>query len=254
VTASASRTTVQASAVDVSTDERALRIQLAATYRLAEKFGMSEIINTHISLRVPGPTPTFLINPQGLLFDEITASSLVRVDLAGNIVGHGDYQPVNRAGVNIHGAVLDARPDVNCVVHTHTPQSVAVSALQCGLLPLSQAAMRFVGDIAYHDYGRAVADPAECSRLAEDLGDKRVMLMRNHGTLTTGRTVGEAFMAAYYLDRACQIQIAAQSTGQPLVIPAEETSASVVAPAGSEDRAWAALVRRLERQDPSYRD
>lgn len=233
--------------------ERELRIQLAAAYRLAERLGMSEIINTHISLRVPGPTPMFLINPHGLLFDEITASGLVKVDLAGNVLSQGAY-PANRAGVAIHGAVLEARPDVNCVVHTHTPQTIAVSTLECGLLPLSQAAMRFVGHMAYHDYGRALADPTEASRLAEDLGDKSTLLMRNHGALTTGRTVAEAFIAAYYLDLACQIQVAARSTGQPLVIPPIDMDGEPAPPAPSIDRAWAALVRRLDREDPSYRD
>lgn len=234
-------------------EERELRIQLAAAYRLADRFGMSELISTHISLRVPGSTPAFLLNPHGLLFSEITASSLVKVDLNGNIVGHSDWT-VNRAGVAIHGAILAARPDVNCVFHAHTPYSMAVSALECGLLPLSQAAMRFMGHVAYHDYGRAATDPVERSRLAEDLGTNWVMLLRNHGILTTGRTVGEAFASAYYLERACQVQIFAQSTGLPLIMPREEMISGSVNTPGAEDRAWPALVRMLDREDPSYRD
>lgn len=240
------------SSAESTVDERDLRIQLAAAYRLVERFGMSDLIYTHISLRVPGPTPQFLINPHGKLFGQITASSLVKVDLAGNIIGPSDW-PVNRAGVVIHGAVLEARPDVNCVLHTHTPYSVALSALEGGLLPISQFAMRFSGRIAYHDYGRAATDPTERSRLAEDLGDKWVMLLRNHGILTTGRTVGEAFSSAYYLEKACQVQIYAQSTGLPLVIPSPDTYSSVNVP-GARERAWPALLEMLDREDPSYRD
>lgn len=233
-------------------DERQLRIQLAAAYRLVERFGMSDLIYTHISLRVPGPEPQFLMNPHGKLFSQITASSLVKVDLAGNIIGQSDYS-VNRAGVVIHGAILEARPDVNCVVHAHTPYAIAVSALEGGLLPISQFAMRFHNQLAYHDYGRAATDPTERSRLAEDLGDKWAMILRNHGVLTTGRTVGEAFSSAYYLEKACQVQIMAQCTGLRLVIPAEDTYASVHVP-GAEERAWPALLEMLDREEPSYRD
>lgn len=240
------------SSVESEVDERELRIQLAACYRLVERFGMSDLIYTHISLRVPAPTPQFLLNPHGKLFSQITASSLVKVDLAGNIIGHSDY-PVNRAGVAIHGAVLEARPDVNCVLHTHTIYGAAVSALQAGLLPISQFAMRFHGQLAYHDYGRAATDPTERSKLAEDLGEKWVMLLRNHGILTTGKTVGEAFAQAYYLEKACQVQIAAQSTGLPLIIPPEDTYGSIHIP-GVEERAWPALLEMLDQEDPSYRD
>ncbi|HEX7232867.1 MAG TPA: class II aldolase/adducin family protein, partial [Candidatus Binatia bacterium] len=144
---------------DISDEERELRVQLAAGYRLADKYGMSELIYTHISLRVPGPEPAYLLNPYGMLFNQITASSLVKVDFEGKIAGPTEW-PVNRAGVAIHGAILAARPDVNCVFHTHTPYTTAVSALECGLLPMSQAALRFQGQTAYHDYGRAAADSA----------------------------------------------------------------------------------------------
>jgi ribulose-5-phosphate 4-epimerase/fuculose-1-phosphate aldolase len=237
----------------ISAEERELRIQLAAGYRLADKFGMSEIINTHISLRVPGPTPTYLLNPHGMLFNEITASSLVKVDYAGNIVDESDW-PVNRAGVAIHGTILEARPDINCVFHTHMPYTTAVSSLECGLLPMSQAALRFDGLLAYHDYGRAATDPIECSRLAEDFGDKWVMLLRNHGGITTGKAVGDALVAAFYLEKACQFQVLAQSTGQPIVLPSEEARGTGENFPRNEERAWAALVRQLDREDPSYKD
>ncbi len=237
----------------ISAEERELRIQLAAAYRLADKYAMSELIYTHISLRVPGPTPTYLLNPPGMLFHEITASSLVKIDFAGNVAGPSEW-PVNRAGVAIHGAILSARPDINCVFHTHTPYTTAVSALQCGLLPMSQAALRFQGQTAYHDYGRAATDPAECARLVKDLGDKPVMLLRNHGGITTGKTVCEAFVSSYYLEKACQFQLLAQSAGVPLTMPPDEIiAASGGRPAGDE-RAWPSLLRILDGEDPSYRD
>ncbi|MEA2642647.1 MAG: hypothetical protein QOF51_4041 [Chloroflexota bacterium] len=243
--------------------EREIRIQLAAAYRLADKFGMSELINTHISMRVPGQPSTYLLNPHGLFFDEITASSLVKVDHAGEIVGESEW-PVNAAGAAIHGAIQRARPDVNCVFHTHTPYATAVSMIECGLLPASQAAMRFQGIVAYHDYGRAAVDPVECELLAEDFGDKSVMLLRNHGLITAGKTVGEAFVAAYYLEKACQFQVLAQSTGQPIVMPTlgrnpERAAGSRPIPESgrtgrSEERAWPGLLRMLDREDASYRD
>lgn len=238
---------------EISEEERELRIQLAATYRLADKYGMSELIYTHISVRVPGPTRTYLLNPYGMLFNQITASSLVKIDFAGNIAGPSEW-PVNRAGVAIHGSILSARPDINCVFHTHMPYTTAVSALECGLLPMSQAALRFQGLTAYHDYGRAATDPAECTRLVKDLGDKSVMLLRNHGGITTGKTVCEAFVASFYLEKACQFQILAQSAGVPLTMPADEIiAASGGRPAGDE-RAWPSLLRILDREHPSYRD
>jgi len=234
-------------------EERELRIQLAAAYRLADKYGMSELIYTHISLRVPGPTPAYLLNPYGMLFNQITASSLLKLDFAGNLVGPSEW-PVNRAGAAIHGSILAARPDINCVFHTHMPYTTAVSSLQCGLLPMSQPALRFQGQTAYHDYGRAATDPAECQRLARDIGNKSVMLLRNHGGITTGKTVMEAFIGSYYLEKACQFQILAQSAGAPLVMPADDIiAASGGRPAGDE-RAWPSLLRMLDREDPSYRE
>src|SRR4051794_8888381 len=153
-----------------SAEERQLRVELAAGYRLADLYGMSDLIYTHISLRVPGPEPTYLMKPHDLLFEEVTASNLVRVDLEGNAVDGSDGM-VNRAGVAIHGAILEARPDVNCVFHTHTPYATAVSSIDGGLIMLTQAALRFKGRVAYHDYSLAATDPSERSRLAEDMGD-----------------------------------------------------------------------------------
>jgi len=250
-----SQTVTQASSEsgDAAAIERDLRVQLAATYRLADRYGMSELVSTHISLRVPGPTPTFLINPSGFMFHEITASSLVRVDLAGNKIGPSPHR-VSPVGVAIHSAILEARPDVNCVLHAHNTYTVAVSAQECGLLPISQAAMRFHGQVAYHEYGRAGTDPTERSRLAEDMGDKWVMLMRNHGFLTTGQTAAEAFIAAYYLDLACRAQIVAQSAGVPLVMPPMEAVEDATHLRGRDEPAWPALLRLLDRDDPSYRD
>src|SRR5262249_55826159 len=153
--------------------------------------------------------------PHQLLFNEIKASNLVRVDLEGKIIGESQYR-VNPAGTGIHGAILEARPDLNCVFHTHSPYAVAVSSIEGGLLPLTQASLRFAGQVAYHDYAGAATGPVERSQLAEDFGDKSVMLMRNHGVLTTGQTVSEAFIEAFYMERACQFQILAQASGQPL--------------------------------------
>lgn len=238
---------------DISEQERELRIHLAAAYRLADKYAMSELIYTHISLRVPGPKPAYLLNPYGMLFNQITASSLVKVDFEGKIAGPTEW-PVNRAGVAIHGAILAARPDVNCVFHTHTPYTIAVSALECGLLPMSQAALRFQGQTAYHDYGRAAADPAECARLARDMGDKSVMILRNHGGITTGKTVCEAFIASFYLEKACQFQILAQSAGAPLTLLSDEIIAASGGRPSGDERAWPSLLRMLDREDPSYRE
>jgi ribulose-5-phosphate 4-epimerase/fuculose-1-phosphate aldolase len=245
-------TATRTDSANIPAEERDLRVQLAACSRIAEMCGMSELVSTHITLRIPG-TDTYLIKPQSLLFDEVTASSMVKVDLNGNVVGDNGYQP-NRAGVAIHGTILRARPDVNCVLHSHTPYATALSSIEGGLLPLTQAALRFSNQVAYHNYGRAATDPIECDLLAEDMADKSVMLMRNHGLLTTGKTVGEALIAAFYLEKACQFQILAQSANQPLVFPAEELQGGQGRLAGGDEVAWPALVRKLDREDPSYKD
>ena len=242
--------TAERTAVDRTAEEHELRVQLAALYRVADWYGMSELTSTHITLRVPG-TDTYLIKQGDMLFEEVTASSLVKVDLNGNVVEGGSP---NRAGVAIHGSILRARPDVNCVLHSHTPYATAVSSLECGLLPMSQAALRFAGQLAYHDYGRAATDPVECDLLAEDMADKAVMLMRNHGLVSTGKTVGEAFVSAFYLEKACQFQVIAQSSGQPIVFPKEELQGGEGRLGGGDVAAWKPLLRKLERVDPSYKD
>jgi len=236
-------------------DEREARVHLAAAYRLVDRFGMTDLIYNHISLRIPGREHHFLINPWGLMYREITASSLVKIDLDGNVVGENAW-PVNPAGFVIHSAVHRARPEVNCVIHTHTPYGAAVAAIDSGLLPISQFAMRFYGRVAYHDYEGLAVSEEERDRLAEDLGNNAVMILRNHGLLTTGRTVGEAFVSMDYLERACRIQIEAQSTGANIVIPPRDVCEMAANQFGPEEheRAWPALLRMLDELDPSYKD
>lgn len=236
--------------------ERELRVQLAAAYRLIDTFKMSDLIYTHISVRIPGPERHFLINPYGLMFDEITASNLVKVDLEGNIVGESEW-PVNPAGFVIHSAIHAARDDLYCVLHTHTKYGMAVSALECGLLPVSQFAMQFYDRVAYHAYEGVSLSLEERERLVQDLGDKKVMILRNHGLLTAGRTIQEAFILMFYLDRACEVQITAQAAGDRLIIPPASVCEHSVAQQDVEDMGqleWPALIRMLDRRDPSYRN
>lgn len=246
--------------------EQSLRQELAACYRLIAHFRMSDLIFTHISLRLPGPEHHFLINPYGLLFDEITASSLVKIDLQGRPV-EATPHPVNPAGFVIHSAIHAAREDARCVLHTHTRAGCAVAALECGLLPLNQMSMEFYGKVAYHAYEGIALDMDEQRRLVADLGDKPVMILRNHGLLTTGRSVAEAFLRMYYLEKACEIQLAAQSAGQVMLPPAEVCrhterqfndpgrglKQGELADADALQLAWAALLRMLERVAPDYR-
>lgn len=239
--------------------EEAVRLQLAACYRLLHRLRMTDTINTHIAARVPGTADRFLINPYGLLFDEITASSLVAVDLAGRPLDGGSAE-VNGAGFAIHRAVLQARPDVFCSLHTHTKAGVAVSALACGLRPISQFAFYFHNRIGYNDYRHVGDGPDDCAGIARDLGNHAALMLRNHGLLTVGRTIPEAFLLTYYLDKACDVQLAAQATGEALVEPplaeVEAMAAEVDAGFGGMafgEREWQALVRQLDRDDPSYR-
>ncbi len=243
--------------------ERLLRIELAACYRLIARFRMTDLVFTHVSVRVPGPQHHFLINPYGLMFEEITASSLVKIDLDGRPVGPTSYR-VNPAGFVIHSAIHAAREDARCVLHTHTRAGVAISCLREGLLPLNQFALQFHGRVGYHDYEGIAQQLDERPRLVRDLGDKDVMILRNHGLLSVGRTVGEAFLRMYYLERACEVQITAQSTGAELVLPSPEVCAYVEqqyngAACDPEDGdwidlAWSALIRTLDREDSGYRD
>ncbi len=234
-----------------------IRADLAACYRLLHRFGMTDLIFTHVSARLPGADGHFLLNPFGLMFDEITASSLVEVDADGSVVGTGEWG-VNSAGYVIHSAFLKGRADVNCVVHTHTRAGVAVSTLECGLLPISQNALRFYDRIAYHDYEGIACDLDERERLVADLGDKNAMILRNHGLLTMGASVAEAFTHMYDLEMSCKIQMDALASGARLAEPSEavcENTARQFEEGGSgSGLAWQALLRQLDREDPSYRD
>jgi ribulose-5-phosphate 4-epimerase/fuculose-1-phosphate aldolase len=248
----------------ISENEWQARLDLAACYRLIAHFRMTDLIYTHVSAAIPGEGHALLINPFGLMFHEITASSLVRVDLRGNPVRQSDPE-INIAGFFIHSAVHEARPDIGCVIHTHTTAGIGVSAQAGGLLPISQHALRFHNRLAYHDYLGVANDDAERKRLAADLGDKDTMILRNHGILACGATIAEAFIGMNYLERACQAQIAAQSGGQPLLLVAAEVAEQtasqfeqVKARRKTEGglaftREWAALVRLLDATDNSYR-
>jgi ribulose-5-phosphate 4-epimerase/fuculose-1-phosphate aldolase len=240
-----------------SAGEREARIDLAACYRLIAQFRMTDLVYTHISARIPG-TEHFLLNPYGFLFEEVTASNLVRIDIDGNIVEDTSYT-VNPAGFTIHSAIHRARSDVNCVLHTHTRAGIAISALREGLLPISQIALQFYNRLAYHDYEGIALDLDERDRLARDLGDRKAMILRNHGLLTAGASVAEAFSLMFYLERACEIQIAALSTGRELIVPTPEVCEKAARqheeddePAGT--REWRALLRQLDGTDPSYRE
>jgi len=241
-----------------SEQEKQVRVELAACYRLAAHFGWTDLVYTHISARVPGPEEHFLLNPLGFTFDEVTASNLVKIDLEGNNVGDSPH-PVNRAGFVIHSAVHGARPDAKCVIHLHTPAGMALSALECGLLPLTQHAQMFYGKVAYHGYEGVAIELDERKRLVADLGDKTVMILRNHGTLVAASSVPLAFSLMFHLEKACQAQLSAMATGQKLSIPPVEASSkttemifSAQSPVGRAE--WPSMLRLLDRLDPSYRD
>lgn len=247
---------------DVSETEWKMRTRLAGAYRIADHLGWTEAIYAHITLRVPGPEHHFLINPYGLRYDEITASNLVKVDVEGTIIGDSDY-PVNRAGFIIHAAVHRSRDDAHCVFHTHTAAGMAVAAQQQGLLPISIMASGFYGRLAYHDYEGPTMRLDEQARLVANLGAHRAMILRNHGLLTAGPTLEEAFIHMYRLNKACEIQIAAQAGGTLLVIPSKNVCEAAV---GMSDEfleydgqafgrlEFDAYLRLMDKLDPSYRD
>lgn len=245
----------------VSPEEWQVRVDLAACYRLVAYYEMTDLTFTHISARIPGQPDHFLLNPFGMMFEEITASSLVKTHMDGTIDKDSPYEYIP-AGYTIHSAVLDARPDVQCVLHTHTSAGMAVSSLECGLLPMTQTSLRFHNNIAYHDYEGVALDLDERTRLARDLGKQQSMILKNHGLLTTGRSIAEAFVLMHRLEKACKAQIEALSTGQkPIQLSEavkEHTAKQFNGTALSNgpvygDREWPSLCRMMDRVDPSYK-
>jgi ribulose-5-phosphate 4-epimerase/fuculose-1-phosphate aldolase len=237
------------------------RVDLAACYRLVDLFGWSDLINTRITARIPGPDDHFLINPYGLLYDEIMASSLVKIDFSGNKVEPSDVE-INSGGFAIPGAVHRARPDVACVIHTHSVAGCAVSMQQDGLLPLNQHALDVIGHVAYHPYEGTGRNPAEITRVLADFADRHIMVLRNHGLLVVGSSIAAAFVSTYRMERACAMQLAFQQSGAALhpigeaVVKAAYDKARH-GPVGGRDPSkfeWPALLRKLDRIDPSYKE
>src|ERR1700687_2401572 len=240
----------------VTREEWATRTDLAAAYRAVAMYGWDDLVFTHISAKVPGREPHFLINPYGMMFDEITASSLVKVDLEGHKVIDSPFE-INPAGFTIHSAVHEARADAHCVLHVHTAQGVAVSCQKNGLLPISQQSLFALASLAYHDYEGVALNPEEKVRLVSDLGDRQHMILRNHGLLTCAETVADAFLSMYVLQKACEVQIHAQAGGgeliaiaRPILEGIKKASKAVLRQSGGMI-AWPGLLRRLDRHDPS---
>ena len=253
-------------ASSISAEEWQTRVDLAACYRLHAHYGWTDLIYTHISARVPGAEEHFLLNPFGLMFDEITASNLVKIDLDGNVVSPTPH-PIHRAGFVIHSAIHGGRPEAQCVIHAHTRAGMALSAMECGLLPLTQHAMLFHGKIGYHDSEGLANQLGERERLVRDIGDKPVMILRNHGTLVAGKTIGQAFAMMWHLEMAMQAQVDALASGQKLTYGSPELATRIasnsfrepgqpradgsISPLGHME--WPALLRRTDRLDPSFR-
>ena len=242
----------------VSAEEWAVRADLAAAYRAVALFGWDDLVFTHISARVPGPDHHFLINPYGMMFEEITASSLVKIDLQGNKVLESPFE-INPAGFTIHSAVHEARADAHCVVHLHTTQGVAVSCQKAGLLPLSQQSLFPLSSLAYHSYEGVALNADEKVRLVADLGGKHNMILRNHGLLSCAENVADAFLYMYILQKACEVQVLAQAGGgeliaipQPIVDGIKAASKVVLRPSGGMI-AWPGILRKLDRSNPSWR-
>jgi ribulose-5-phosphate 4-epimerase/fuculose-1-phosphate aldolase len=244
---------------NVSAEEWQIRVDLAACYRLVAMYGWDDLVFTHISARVPGPEEHFLINAYGLMFEEMTASNLVKVDLAGNIVMETP-SPINPAGFTIHSAVHEARRDIACVLHTHTRAGVAVSAQAGGLLPISQVSLFPLMSIGYHDYEGVALNADEKPRLVADLGRNNCLILRNHGLLTVGPTIADAFLVMYTLETACQTQLLAQSAGteliqiDPAILKGIAGQAREVTKGLGGQLAWPGLLRKLDRQDSSFRE
>jgi ribulose-5-phosphate 4-epimerase/fuculose-1-phosphate aldolase len=243
----------------VSDAEWQVRVDLAAAYRLVDYYGWTDMIFTHLSARVPGPEHHFLINPYGMMFDEVCASDLVKIDLDGNIVLSNGYD-VNPAGFCIHSAVHMAREDAKAVMHLHTDDGVAVSSQADGLLPVTQTAMVIYNEIAYHEYEGVALDLGERERLVADLGDKRLLILRNHGTLACGENVSDCFLMLYTLERACTMQVRALAGGAALHQPSAQSlettrkqGESLMVPGALDQLAWPALLRLLDRKCPDFR-
>ena len=246
----------------VSAEEWVLRRDLAATYRLCAMHGWSDLVFTHISVRLPDEDghERFLINPYGVMFDEMTASSLVKIDLDGKICQDTDYF-INPAGFTIHSAIHAARDDASCVIHVHTPYGIAVSIQKKGLRRYSQFSMQVHDDIAYHDYEGIALELDERERLVEDIGDKSIMILRNHGTLTLGKSCGTAFLRMYFLENACKTQILAQAVGGEAHLHEEPEEmghkvygqgAAAFVPGMGDNLVWPGLMRKLDRTNPGY--
>jgi ribulose-5-phosphate 4-epimerase/fuculose-1-phosphate aldolase len=255
-TALKSRKTVRE---QVSKEEWDTRVNLAACYRLMAEFGMVEMVANHISARVPGTDNEFLINPYGMLYEEMTASCMIRIDIDGKVLFNPTEYDVNQAGYVIHSAIHAARHDVDCIIHTHTLAGMAVSAMKCGILPIAQSSMRF-SDIAYHDYEGVALRLEERERLVRSLGNREAMVLRNHGLLTVAPSIPECFNNMYRLERACQVQVAALSCNTELQLPPEEVVRYSNEQMRSGNRRryglleWPTLLRKLDRADPSYKN
>lgn len=252
---------VSARDVEIGKTEEEVRVDLAACYRLMAVYGMTDLASNHITARAPGSHEHFFINPYGMLYEEITASSLHKIDLDGNIIERGDTQyGVNTAGYVIHSAIHAARHDLSCVLHTHTRAGVAISCMEGGLLPLNQNALQVFDRVRYHDYEGPATDQAERISLAEDLGDANILVLRNHGMLTCGRTIAEAFWMMYMIETACKIQLDVMASGDKLHFPSELAASHQTTvmdrlwatPRGNFE--WPALKRKLDRILPGYAD
>jgi ribulose-5-phosphate 4-epimerase/fuculose-1-phosphate aldolase len=240
-------------------EEKQARIDLAACYRLVALYGWDDLIFTHISMRVPGEAHALLINPYGMLFEQVTASSLVKIDLDGKKLAPSPHE-INPAGLTIHSAIHAAREDVKCVVHTHSLDGIAVSATKTGVLPVSQQSVFVLGSLGYHDYEGVALLEGEKPRIVRDLADKQFLMLRNHGLLTVGTSIADAFVAMYIFEAACRIQLRAQSASSelisvdPKIIAGAQMAAKQVTRSQGAELAWPALLRKLDRLDPSYRE
>jgi ribulose-5-phosphate 4-epimerase/fuculose-1-phosphate aldolase len=241
----------------VSAEEWRTRVDLAACYRLVARYGWDDLVFTHITAKVPGTEDQFLINPYGMLFEEITASSLLKIDLEGRKLDDNPH-PVNPAGFVIHSAIHAARENARCILHTHTVDGVAVAAQKRGVLPVSQQSIFVLASLAYHDYEGVAVNDAERPRLVRDLGEKNFFMLRNHGLLTVGPSIPDAFQLMYTFERACEIQVRAQAGGelvpiaQPIIDGAMAQAKEVTKGIGGGKLAWPGLLRRLDRQNPGY--